>query len=103
MDLQVQDAEQKRALIASCSHQKECTERNACDVELLSVGAFSPLTGFMNKNVYDSVVENTRWALAHDLYDAHAITNQPALMCNAVVLPRKLFVWELNALRCASL
>ncbi len=38
----------------------ECSDRNACDIELLIVGAFSPLKGFMNKKDYESVVEQYR-------------------------------------------
>ena len=38
----------------------ECSDRNACDVELLVVGAFSPLQGFMLEEDYDSVVKNNR-------------------------------------------
>lgn len=52
--------EQHAELIASATHKQECSERNACDVELLTVGGFSPLTGFMNKDVYDNVVDNMR-------------------------------------------
>jgi sulfate adenylyltransferase len=59
-DLMVGSADQKAALIASATHKQECSDRNACDVELLSVGGFSPLTGFMNKDVYDHVVEHMR-------------------------------------------
>ena len=34
------------------------TQRQQCDIELLVTGALSPLTGFMNHNDYESVVEN---------------------------------------------
>jgi len=34
--------------------------RQLCDLELLSVGAFSPLTGFMNRSDYESVVDRMR-------------------------------------------
>ncbi len=65
VNLMVKDAKKRQELIASATHKQECTERNACDVELLSVGAFSPLTGFMNEDVYNHVVDNMRcaWSL----------------------------------------
>lgn len=59
----VRDAAQRRALTAAATHRKECSDRNACDAELLMVGGFSPLTGFMNKDEYEHVVEHTRQAL----------------------------------------
>jgi len=34
------------------------TQRQVCDLELLMNGAFSPLTGFMNRADYESVVDN---------------------------------------------
>ena len=37
-----------------------CSDRNACDIELLLVGAFSPLRGFMNEENYDLVVKENR-------------------------------------------
>lgn len=45
-------------LVESCNKTIECSDRNACDVELLSVGAFSPLSGFMNEAEYTSVVND---------------------------------------------
>lgn len=41
--------------------QLELTERQACDVELLTVGGFTPLDGFMNEDAYRSVVDKMRW------------------------------------------
>jgi sulfate adenylyltransferase len=36
------------------------SQRQLCDLELLMNGAFSPLRGFMNRDVYESVLENMR-------------------------------------------
>lgn len=60
VDLMVTDDAKRQELIASATHTHECTDRNACDVQLLSSGAFSPLKGFMNMEVYDTVVETMR-------------------------------------------
>ncbi len=38
----------------------ECSDRNACDIELLIIGGFSPLNGFMNQDNYESVVKSNR-------------------------------------------
>ena len=35
-------------------------DRQLCDLELLSTGAFSPLTGFMNRSNYESVLDRMR-------------------------------------------
>ncbi len=59
-DLRIEDENIKYDLISKASYKIECSERNACDVELLMIGAFSPLDGFMDKTNYKSVIENNR-------------------------------------------
>eukprot|EP00210_Caulerpa_lentillifera_P004846 g4627.t1 len=54
------DDKDKAALIASTTQSMDLSHRNACDVELLIVGGFSPLEGFMNEEDYNSVVENAK-------------------------------------------
>ena len=55
-------ADQWDAAIAGVDHHIECSDRNACDVELLCVGGFSPLRGFMHQEDYDAVVSGHRLA-----------------------------------------
>lgn len=38
----------------------DLSDRQLCDLELLLNGGFSPLTGFMNKSDYDSVLKDMR-------------------------------------------
>ena len=38
----------------------ECSDRNACDVELLVIGGFSPERGFMHQKDYDAVISGHR-------------------------------------------
>ena len=40
--------------------QVQLTRMAASDLEMISVGAFSPLNGFMTKDDYDSVIDNMR-------------------------------------------
>ena len=56
----IEDNNIKNNLISKATYEFECSERNACDVELLMVGAFSPLEGFMDENNYKSVIKNNR-------------------------------------------
>ena len=64
VDLMVPSAEQP-ALKASATKTLECSDRNACDVELLVVGGFSPLRGFMHQEDYDAVVSGHRTSAGH--------------------------------------
>ena len=59
VDLMV-PAVEREAVKASATKVVECSDRNACDVELLVVGGFSPLRGFMHQADYDSVVATNR-------------------------------------------
>ncbi len=59
VNLVVPEAE-REALKAGVSRRIECSDRNACDVELLVVGGFSPLRGFMHQQDYDAVVAGHR-------------------------------------------
>jgi len=59
-NLIIKDKNLKNNLISKATYKFECSERNACDVELLMVGAFSPLEGFMDENNYNSVIKNNR-------------------------------------------
>jgi len=59
-NLIIKDNNLKNDLISKATYEFECSERNACDVELLMVGAFSPLEGFMDENNYISVIKNNR-------------------------------------------
>ena len=64
VDLMVPSADQP-VLKASATKTLECSDRNACDVELLVVGGFSPLRGFMHQEDYDAVVSGHRTSAGH--------------------------------------
>jgi len=59
-NLIIKDKNLKNELISKATYEFECSERNACDVELLMVGAFSPLEGVMDENTYNSVIKINR-------------------------------------------
>ena len=61
VDLMVADAE-RAAVKGTATNTIECSDRNACDVELLCVGGFSPLRGFMHQEDYNAVVSGNRLA-----------------------------------------
>tara|TARA_E500000331_G_scaffold55122_1_gene48848 strand:+ start:1242 stop:2414 length:1173 start_codon:yes stop_codon:yes gene_type:complete len=52
--------DQQEAVKASANHVLECSDRNACDLELLVGGGFSPERGFMHQGDYDAVVAGHR-------------------------------------------
>ncbi|KAH9261809.1 sulfate adenylyltransferase [Batrachochytrium salamandrivorans] len=52
-------AEQDK-LVSSANTVVDLTERQSCDVELIMNGGLSPLDGFMNRDTYESVVNNHR-------------------------------------------
>ena len=51
---------ESRELKRSSLKTLNCSDRNACDIELLLIGAFSPLRGFMSEADYNSVVKENR-------------------------------------------
>ena len=59
-DLIIKDEKIKSKLLSQVSYELECSDRNACDIELLMVGGFSPLEGFMDKEDYKSVIKSHR-------------------------------------------
>lgn len=58
------DADRRAALLTEheAAPRIALTEREQCDLELLAVGALSPLTGFMNQADFDGVCEKMRLA-----------------------------------------
>ncbi len=59
VDLMTPKSDQE-AVEASATKTMECSDRNACDVELLINGGFSPERGFMNQADYNAVVSDHR-------------------------------------------
>ncbi|EAR19164.1 sulfate adenylyltransferase [Synechococcus sp. W2B2] len=64
VDLMVPESD-RASVKASATTSVECSDRNACDVELLIVGGFSPERGFMHQADYAAVVEGHRTTSGH--------------------------------------
>jgi sulfate adenylyltransferase len=64
VDLMVPESD-RASVKASATTTLECSDRNACDVELLIVGGFSPERGFMHQADYAAVVEGHRTTSGH--------------------------------------
>lgn len=59
VDLMV-PTDQRDGVLTAVDRVVDCSHRNACDVELLIVGGFSPLRGFMHQEDYEAVVAGHR-------------------------------------------
>jgi sulfate adenylyltransferase len=61
LDQMVKDPKEKEDLIAQCEGRvKQLNDRQCCDTELIINGGFSPLSGFMNPDWYESVTKEMR-------------------------------------------
>lgn len=63
-DLIARDSSKKQQLLNEFNTLTKwnLTARQICDIELILNGGFSPLTGFLNEQDYDNVVQNSRLA-----------------------------------------
>lgn len=60
------------------------TPRQACDIELLLTGGFSPLTGFLNRADYDRVVAEQRLATTDVLWPMPITLDLPAAVAQGL-------------------
>ena len=60
------------------------TPRQACDIELLLSGGFSPLTGFLNRADYDRVVAESRLASVDALWPMPITLDLPAAVAQGL-------------------
>jgi sulfate adenylyltransferase len=54
------DEAEKTKLAKECDFEVQLNDRQLCDVELITNGGLSPLTGFMNEATYKNVVDDMR-------------------------------------------
>jgi len=52
--------EEKAAAVAKCTQELQLSPRQLCDTELIMIGGFSPITGFMDEKTYKSVVDDMK-------------------------------------------
>ena len=74
VDRMVGAAEKEAVLAKAAGKTIELSDRNACDLELISVGGFSPVDSFMTEEEYDHVVEN------HRLKDSNLLFGLPVVL-----------------------
>lgn len=84
----VTDTAKQQALLGKCDVPAlELSERQACDVELLGSGAFSPLAGFMTEDVWKGVLDNMRLPGSNLLFGLPVVldTDRPDLTVGKTV------------------
>eukprot|EP01026_Neomeris_dumetosa_P029175 TRINITY_DN2364_c0_g1_i2.p1 TRINITY_DN2364_c0_g1~~TRINITY_DN2364_c0_g1_i2.p1 ORF type:complete len:504 (-),score=69.91 TRINITY_DN2364_c0_g1_i2:372-1883(-) len=89
VNLMLKDYQEATELIASCEGRAiELSDRNACDVELLAIGGFSPVSKFMNGVEYEHCVENMRLKDSNELFGLPIVmdTNDESLQVGHRVL-----------------
>lgn len=84
----VEDPAEKADLAKQADVTVELTERQSCDTELLMNGGFSPLSGFMNSEEYNKVVEDMRLPESNLLFGLPVVfdTNREDLTVGKKVL-----------------
>jgi sulfate adenylyltransferase len=88
VDKMVKDEGEKSKALARCNVDPiELSERQACDVELLCTGAFSPLEGFMNEDAWNAVLKDMRLPGSNVLFGLPVVldTNRADLVAGKTV------------------
>jgi sulfate adenylyltransferase len=60
VDLVCKTDEEKKEAIVKCTQEIQLSPRQLCDTELIMIGGFSPITGFMDEKTYKSVVDDMK-------------------------------------------